>query len=97
MTRSKTLREIEKHAYFLKGTIGNFCGNCHRATCICSVKTDKRSYRLTYKDKDQKTKVLYVPRMRLAEVSKLLMNYVRLKKALEDLFELNVKKFKNSA
>jgi hypothetical protein len=97
MTRKDLLKELGKSAYFLKGTIGDFCGNCHRATCICLTKTDKRSYRLTYKDKNQKTKILYVPRSRVAEVRSLLTNYVRLKKSLEKLFELNVDEFKNSA
>jgi hypothetical protein len=96
MTNTKLLKEFEKCAYFLKGTISDFCGNCHRATCICSVRTDKRSYRLTYKDKMQKTKMLYLPRDRVQEAKKLLTNYARLKTILERLLDANIETFKNS-
>ena len=94
--QAELLRGLQMSAYFLKGSIGDFCGNCHRAKCICDVKTEKRSFRLTYKDKNQKTRVLYVPRTRVSEVEKLMANNSRLRKILDQLFELNIRIFKES-
>jgi len=54
--REQLLKKQIKFSEFLKGSIGNVCGSCQRANCICKSTTSKRTYRLTYKDKDQHQK-----------------------------------------
>ena len=81
----------------LKGTINSVCVNCSRAQCICSIcknKNHKKAYRLTYKDKNQKTKIIYVPKKRLPEVRSWLSNHLKCKKILDQLIELTIKEFK---
>ena len=90
------IRRLADCSYFLKGSISDFCANCNRSRCLCEVETEKRSFRLTYKDDHQKTKVVYLPRQRLAQAKKLLANHSRIKQTLDQLLEFNIKMFKNS-
>ena len=93
--QTSLLNQIKKYSYFLKGTLNDYCAKCARAECICTVKTKKRTFRLTYKDESQKTKVIYVPRNRVTEVKKLIQNYEKFRKIVNDITENNIKIFKN--
>jgi len=79
-----------------KGSIYALCGNCHRAKCICATPTSKRSYRLTYKDPDQKTKVVYIPKHKLRHIQTMTRNYSKIRRILNQLIEINLKLFKIS-
>ena len=81
---------------FLKGSISELCANCMRVHCICDEKTKLRSYRLTYKDDEQKTKIVYIPRERLKEVKTMIGNYKKVRNILNKIMEVNVEQFKNS-
>ncbi len=94
--RSLLLNGIKTHSYFLKGSLNDYCAKCNRAKCICSRKTKLRSYRLTYKDEDQNTKVVYVPRERVSEIKKMLLNYSKVKIIMDKLFILNITQFKKT-
>ena len=91
------LKRLADCSYFLKGSISDFCANCNRSRCTCKLMTEKRSFRLTYKDQNQKTKVIYVPRHRLPDAKKLLANHSKLKQTIVQLLELNIKMFKDSS
>lgn len=92
--REQLLKKQKKFSEFLKGSIGDVCGSCQRANCICKSTTSKRTYRLTYKDKDQKTKIMYFPQQRLREVKRLRANYDKLREINGQIMELNIKIFK---
>lgn len=92
--QKKLLTELEECAYFLKGSINDYCANCNRAKCICPTKTTLRSYRLTYKDEKQRTKVVYVPRERVNEVKKMILNYRKFQRVSQKLLLKNIQMFK---
>jgi hypothetical protein len=52
------------------------------------------AYRLTYKDSQQKTRSVYVKRDQLTRMRKMIANYARLKKLIEQLVEANIEAFK---
>ncbi len=93
--KEKLLKEIVKYSYFAKGSIGAVCINCNRANCICETKTNRKAYKLTYKDGNQKTKSVYIPKEKLGEMRKMISNYNKYKQILEDILALNIEIFKN--
>ncbi|NQT19234.1 MAG: hypothetical protein HQ592_05980 [Planctomycetes bacterium] len=92
--RSALLGKLEKHTDFVRGSVSSVCAKCSRARCICEKKTSRRAYRLTYKDSQQKTQIVYVPRRRLPEIRKMIANHARLRKILAQLLEANIEIFK---
>lgn len=94
--RAALLAKLEKHRDFLRGSITDVCATCSRANCICKRKPSRRSYRLTYKDAQQKTKTVFIPRGELGKVRKLVSNYHLVRKITEQLIEINVEIFKQS-
>jgi len=91
--RKDLLRKIETYVCFIRGSLNDYCAKCNRANCICKVKTNKRSFRLTYKDSSQRTRVVYVPRSKVPRIKKMLENNLKMKKTLERLLELNIQEF----
>jgi hypothetical protein len=55
---------------------------------------NRESYLLTYKEKGNKTRTLYVSKQRLVEVEGMIANYQEAKQTLERIIELNVRLFK---
>lgn len=95
--REKLLGRLEGCADFVRGSISSVCAKCNRAGCICERRTSRRAYRLTYKDSQQKTRIVYVPKVRLPEIRKKIGNYAKLRKIIEELFETNIEIFKRKA
>lgn len=79
----------------IRGSINSVCANCKRAECVCLSSTRLRIHRLTYKDSNQKTKIVYIPREKLGEMKRRIKNYANLKKILEQLQETNIEIFRN--
>jgi hypothetical protein len=52
------------------------------------------AYRLTYKDSQQKTRSVYVKKGQLPRMRKMIANYARLRKLIEQLVEVNIEAFK---
>ena len=52
------------------------------------------AYRLTYKDSQQKTRSVYVKKDQLPRMRKMIANYARLRKLIEQLVEVNIEAFK---
>lgn len=75
---------------FLRGSITSVCSTCNRANCICTSKPTGRAYRLTYKDKQQKTRTVYLSRAKLSEARKMLANYSKMRELMDELFETNI-------
>ncbi len=88
------LRRIANCSEFLRGSITSVCSTCNRATCICTSNPTGRAYRLTYKDKQQKTRTVYISQVQLPEARKMIDNYTKMRKAIYELFETNVAIFK---
>jgi len=95
--REQLLARLEKCADFVRGSINNVCAKCSRAGCICEKQTSRRAYRLTYKDSQQRTRIVYVPRKKLPEIRKKIANYSKLRKIIEEFVETNIEMFKRKA
>lgn len=95
--REQLLTRLEKCADFVRGSINNVCAKCNRAGCICEKRTSRRAYRLTYKDREQRTRIVYIPKERLPEIRKKIANYSKLRKIIEEIVETNIEMFKRKA
>ncbi len=92
--RNALLKKLNQYSGFVRGSINSVCATCNRASCICKKKSSKMAYRLTYKDSQQKTRIVYVPRSKLQKMRKMIANYVKVRKIIEQLVELNIVEFK---
>ena len=88
--KSLLLQRIADCSEFLRGSITSVCSTCNRASCICTGKPTGRAYRLTYKDKQQKTRTVYISRTQLPEARRMLSNYSKMRKLMDRLFEINI-------
>ena len=93
--RNALLKRFEQYSEFARGSITSVCSTCNRARCICETKTPLRAYRLTYKDSQQKTRTVYIPRSGLPRIRKLIANYAKSRDIIEQLVETNIEMFKN--
>ena len=93
--RDALLKKMLLCSPIVKGSITSVCATCNRAKCICAKNTERRAYRLTYKDRSQKTKIVYVAQNRLPEISKMIANYSALRKIIDQLILANLEIFKN--
>jgi hypothetical protein len=88
------LHKIAGCSEFLRGSITSVCSTCNRAACICTGRPTERAYRLTYKDKQQKTRTVYISRAQLPKARRMIANYTKIKKLIDELFETNIALFK---
>ena len=88
------LHRIADYSEFLRGSITSVCSTCNRAACICIGRPTGRAYRLTYKDKQQKTRTVYISRAQLPQARRMLANYTKMRKLIDELFETNIALFK---
>jgi len=95
--RNMLLKKLDQHSEFVRGSISSVCATCNRARCICQKRSSRRAYRLTYKDNQQKTRIVYVPRDQLPRIRKMIANHARVRKIIEQLVETNIKLFKEEA
>ena len=95
--RKALLKKIGQCSEFVRGSINDVCATCNRARCTCQKKSSRRAYRLTYKVSQQKTRIVYVPRSQMPRVQKMIANYARLRKLIEQLVETNIELFKQDA
>jgi hypothetical protein len=92
--RTALLKEFAQHSEFVRGSITSVCPTCNRARCICRKKPSRRAYRLTYKDREQKTRIVYVARCRLPRMRRMLANYARVRTLMDELIQTNIVVFK---
>lgn len=92
--RNTLLKKLDHYSEFVRGSINSVCGKCNRAHCICEKKSSSRAYRLTYKDSQQKSRMVYVPRDQLPRMRKMIANYAQVRKLIEQLVETNIEQFK---
>jgi hypothetical protein len=92
--RNGLLEKLHQYSEFVRGSINSVCATCHRARCICPKKSSRKAYRLTYKDGQQKTRIVYVPRDHLPRIRTMIANYARVRKVIEELVEMNIEVFK---
>lgn len=91
------LQEIEECSDFLRGSITSVCSTCNRANCICTGEPTGKAYRLTYKDKQQKTRTVYIPRAKLKKARQMIANYNRVRNLMDMLFEINIEILKTKS
>jgi hypothetical protein len=92
--QKKLLDEFLELKDMIRGSISSVCSGCNRANCICDNKEKSRAYRMTYKGKDQSSKIVYIPKSRLKETKKLISNYKKNKEIIDQLIDVNVEIFK---
>lgn len=95
--RNALTKKLAQYSNIIRGSITSVCAKCSRANCICDKRTPRRAYRLTYKDRRQKTQIVYIARSRLPEVRRMIDNYSKLRNTLEQLIEANIQIFKGGA
>ena len=95
--RKDLLKKLAQFPEFVRGSITSVCSTCNRAGCICSKKSSRMAYRLTYKDSQQKTRSVYVKKDQLPRMRKMIANYARLRKLIEQLVEVNIEAFKEKS
>jgi hypothetical protein len=95
--RNALTKKLIQHPDFIRGSITSVCSTCNRAHCICRRESSLRAYRLTYKDAMQKTRTVYVRRENLPDIRKMIANYARLRKLIEQIVETNIEIFKNKS
>ncbi len=88
------LDQLAKYGNVIRGSIHSVCSTCNRATCICKHPANRKAYRLTYKDKHQTTRIVYIPRNRLREIKRMISNYSKIRKMMDQLIEVNIEIFK---
>lgn len=91
------LQEIIDRSDFLRGSITSVCSTCNRAGCICTGRPTGKAYRLTYKDRQQKTRSVYISGAQLAEARKMVSNYTKMRELIDKLFETNIAIFKEKS
>ena len=92
--QSRLLRQLGECKDVVKGTLNAVCATCKRANCICKDPAGKLVFRLTYKDREQSTKIIYVPRKRVTDIRKMIKNYERFRELTDQLIETNLEIFK---
>jgi len=90
-------RKLERCSEFLRGSITSTCSTCNRAACICTGNPVARAYRLTFKDASQKTRTVYIPHRQLSEARRLVSNYAKVRKLMEELQAVNVELFREAS
>ena len=93
--RNALSKKLAQYSSIVRGSITSVCAKCSRANCICDKRTPRKAYRLTYKDRQQKTQIVYVPRSRLPEIKRMIVNYSKSRKVLEQLIETNIRILRN--
>ena len=92
--RNRLVKRLVQYPDFARGSITSVCSTCNRARCICQKTSSRRAYRLTYKDSQQKTRIVYVRRDQLPKIQKMVANYTRMRKLIEQIIEINIEIFK---
>jgi len=96
--RKALAEKLAKYPDFVRGSVTSVCSTCNRACCICRKKSSSRkAYRLTYKDRQQTTRTVYVREEQLPKVRKMIANYAQVRKIIEQLVEANIEVFKMDA
>jgi hypothetical protein len=92
--RDALLKKLVQRSSLLKGSISCVCARCNRANCICTQKGHPKAYRLTYKNPQQKTQIVYIPENRLPEIREMIANYATFRKITDQLIGVNLEIFK---
>ncbi len=95
--RNTLIKKLVQSPEFVRGSITSVCSTCNRARCICLKESSRKAYRLTYKSAGQKTRTVYVRRDQLPKLRKMIANYARVRKLIEQLVETNIEIFKEES
>ena len=96
--RKALVEQMAEYSNCVRGSITSVCSTCNRAHCLCRKKSSSRkAYRLTYKDRQQKTQTVYVRQQQLPKVRMMIANYAEMRKIIEQLVAANIEVFKADA
>lgn len=96
--RQALAEKLAQYPDFVRGSVSSVCSTCNRARCICRKKSPSRkAYRLTYKNRQQTTRTVYVRQEQLPKIRKMIANYAQVRKIIEQLVEANIEVFKAEA
>ncbi len=93
--KSKLLKKLELNSNFVRGSLNSVCAKCNRAKCICEKKYPKKAYRLTYKNSQQKTQIVYIPEKKIPKIKEMIDNYAKARAIMDALIEVNLEIFKD--
>jgi hypothetical protein len=93
--QNRLMRQLMECKDMVKGSLNAVCATCKRANCMCEASAGNLVFRLTYKDREQQTKIVYVPRGRVSEVRKLIKKFARFRELTDQLIETNIEIFKS--
>lgn len=95
--RNELVKQLLVCTNMIKGSLSSVCSSCNRANCICKIPTSLKAYRLTYKDADQKTKTIYVPKEKLKEAKNMVLNFKKCREIIDRLIDVNLMIFKEKS
>ncbi|MHC4984427.1 MAG: DUF6788 family protein [Planctomycetota bacterium] len=88
------LKRLSKVGPFVAATLACVRHRCGNPRCRCAAGHKHPSWRLTYKDANQKTVSVYVPVGMLEEVRQWLKNYRAFKKLAAEISDAQLKRVK---
>lgn len=94
MKKKLLIKKLGKCEDLVKGSISSVCSSCQRGKCICKIKSGKLLYRLTYKDENQVSKTVYIHKSKLPEIKKMIKNFEKARKIIDELITVNIQIFK---
>lgn len=95
--RDELVKQLTGCANMLKGSLSSVCISCNRGNCICKTPSGAKAFRLTYKDADQKTKTIYVPKEKLKTAKNMVLNFQRCREIIDQLIAVNILIFKEKS
>jgi histidinol phosphatase-like enzyme len=88
--KDRLLRQLKECKNMVRGSLNSVCINCKRANCVCKNPTGGLAHRLTYKDRNQKTRIVYVANDKVAAIKKMVKDYAKYREVTEQIVETNI-------
>lgn len=87
-------KELKKCKSMIKGSINERYAICGKPNCKCTRGEKHLSYQLSYKQKGNKTKTMYLKKTKLNKARKMIDNYQKAKVIFDEIIELNTQLLK---
>jgi hypothetical protein len=94
--QNRLMQQLMECKDMVKGTLNAVCATCKRANCTCKDPAGKLVFRLTYKDRVQRTKIVYVPRGSVSKLQKQVKNFAKFRELGDQLIDINIEIFRSA-
>ena len=84
------LKSLEKYKQMIKGTVYKVYRKCGNKNCKCTRGELHELFQFNYKDKNNKTKSLYVRKNDVKLFKQYIENYQKAKTIFNEIIELNI-------